>query len=437
MRFVLVGVTTLPPRDTLACHGPSYRTGNGFETADQRARRRTFGTANVSSYMTSPGMSGPKGSSRSGSKPRVDARRATIIDVAREAGVSVSAVSKVLRNAYGVSPGMQVKVASAIEKLGYRPHAAARAMRGKSYTIGVMLVDLSSLFQTEIVSGIGDELERTPFQEILVVPGRSTLRQQRGVEALIDRRVDGLILIAPSMTATWLEGLALTVPTLVVARHGGAANYDTVVDDDYEGARLMVDYLVNSGHKQISYTTHPVRGLKRPFVLPQTARCDGYVRTMREHGLHPDVITTTLGEQGGYAAALRALERAAAPTAIFADHDMAALGVLRAAEEKGVRVPEELTVAGYDNIFTSTIGRVSLTTVDQAGHLTGSMSATLLLERIDGRIWPVHSVITPRLIVRSTSTFPAENRPQLDNYTKETQYNRTEVRARRRTSGLA
>jgi len=356
--------------------------------------------------MTSRGRQERKGNGRAASEQPPDARRPTIIDVAREAGVSTSAVSKVLRNAYGVSPEMLVNVASTIERLGYRPHAAARAMRGRSFTIGVMLVALSSPFQPEIVTGISDELEQSPFQEILVAPGRSSVRQQRAVEALVDRKVDGLILIAPSMTKSWLEALAASVPTVVVARHGGATNYDTVVDDDFEGARLVVDHLVALGHKQIAHIAHPLEGLKRPFVLSHTARCDGYVKTMRKYGLEPDVIMTTHTEEGGYEAAMQAFDRPGPPSAIFAGNDISALGVLRAAEEKHVRVPEDLTVTGYDNIYPSTIGRVSLTTVDQAGHLTGSKSAKLLLERIEGRIEPVHSVITPRLVARSTSAAP-------------------------------
>jgi len=145
--------------------------------------------ASVPDEMASPGRQKRKGTSRVASESTSEARRPTIIDVAREAGVSTSAVSKVLRNAYGVSPEMQENVASTIERLGYRPHAAARAMRGRSYTIGVMLVALSSPFQPEIVEGISDVLEHSPFQEILVVPGRSSVRQRRAVEALIDRKV--------------------------------------------------------------------------------------------------------------------------------------------------------------------------------------------------------------------------------------------------------
>src|SRR3954454_3676398 len=118
--------------------------------------------------MTGSGnaQAGRDGDAADSAAPGPSSRRVTIQDVASEAGVSVSAVSKVLRDAYGVSPQMRAKVTAAIERLGYRPHAGGGAMRGSSYTIGVMLVELSSPFQPELVEGIARELEPSPFQEI-------------------------------------------------------------------------------------------------------------------------------------------------------------------------------------------------------------------------------------------------------------------------------
>jgi LacI family transcriptional regulator len=342
------------------------------------------------------------------SSGRHDRRRVTLHDVAAEAGVSVSAVSKVVRKDYGVSSQMNDRVTAAIEKLGYRPHAGARAMRGRTFTVGVVMNELTSPFQPEVAQGISDMLEPTQFQPILVAGQGEAERHQRAVESLLDRQIDGLILIAPFTNTEWLEDLGSKVPLVVVARHGAHRNLDTVVDDDYEGARLMVDHLVGLGHRRILHTGHPSGGLERPFVLSHTARLDGYEAAMRRHGLTPDVLVTSYSEDGGHKAAVEALRRPSPPTAIFAGADIAALGVLRAAEEQGLRVPEDLSVAGYDNIYVSTIGRVSLTTVDQSGQLTGSISGRLLLERIEGRTQPVHYVVAPRLVSRGTTSQPAE-----------------------------
>jgi LacI family transcriptional regulator len=336
-------------------------------------------------------------------------RRATLQDVASEAGVSFSAVSKVIRGASGVSPQMRERVTAAIEKLGYRPHAAARAMRGKSYTVGVMIVEMESPFQPEVVRGVTDELETTPYQEVVIAGGLSPERQKRSIEALIDRQVDGLIVVAPWMEAEWLEELGGKIPTVVVARHGTAATFDTVVDDEYQGARLMVDHLVELGHKRIVHTSMPSGGLE-PFVLSHTARRYGYEQAMLRHGLTPDIVDTSYSEAGGYEAAIQALSSENRPSAIFAGADIAALGVLRAAEERGLKVPEDLTVVGYDNIYVSAIGRIALTTVDQSGQLTGGNSARLLLERIQGRTQPAHYVLAPQLVRRQTSGPPPASR---------------------------
>jgi LacI family transcriptional regulator len=333
-------------------------------------------------------------------------RRATLQDVSRVAGVSVSAVSKVVREAYGVSPQMRSRVTAAIEELGYRPHTGARAMRGRSYTIGVMAVEFRSAFQPEVAQGVSDGVAGTNFQSIVIAAGTSVERQQRAVEALVDRQVDGLILITPFTSAKWLEELGSTIPTVAVARHGTTQNFDTVVGDDYEGARLVVDHLVGLGHRRIMHTSAPMAGLHRPSVLSHTARQDGYEAAMKRHGLDPDVLLTEYSEDGGLLAAREALDRSSPPTAIFAGADIAAFGVLKAATERQLTIPGDLSVAGYDNIYPSTIGRVALTTVDQSVPMLGSISARLLLERINGRSTPANYVIAPRLMVRGTTAAP-------------------------------
>ncbi|MEU9456673.1 LacI family DNA-binding transcriptional regulator [Streptomyces sp. NPDC048277] len=341
----------------------------------------------------------------------VRTRRATMQDVAREAGVSVSAVSKVVRDAYGVSPDMRDRVNAAIERLGYRPHAGARAMRGSTFTVGVVLPDLSSPFPTEVAHGVSQELGDTAFQEIIALGGVEPKAQRRAIEALVDRHVDGLVLVAPWIEVAWVEELAVRVPVVAVALHGAPENFDTVTSDDRLGAALLVDHLAALGHRRIAHTAMPDGPFREPFVLSHTARRHGYEAAVRRRGLEPDVVVTSYSEEGGYAAARELFSRAEPPTAILAGADVAALGVLRAAEEWGLSVPGDVSIVGYDNIMPSRIGRISLTTVDQSGPLTGSVSARLLLERIQGRERPVHYVIAPRLVPRSTAAAPPSVEP--------------------------
>jgi LacI family transcriptional regulator len=216
----------------------------------------------------------------------------------------------------------------------------------------------------------------------------------------------GLVLVAPWLDAESIEKFGRAVPTVTVALHGAPKHFDTVVDDERLGARLVVNHLVELGHHRIVHTSMPSGGWETSFVLSHTARRQGFEQAMRDHKLEPHVIETYYSEEGGYEAALQAFDRDDRPTAIFAGADIAALGVLRAAEERGLRVPEDVTVVGYDNIYASTINRVSLTTVDQSGHSTGAASVRLLLERLNGRTEPKQFVVPPQLITRRTSGPP-------------------------------
>jgi LacI family transcriptional regulator len=215
------------------------------------------------------------------------------------------------------------------------------------------------------------------------------------------------VLIAPFIDAEVVEELASKIPTVTVALHGPSRNFDTVVDDEQLGTRLMVEHLASAGHRRIVHTSMPSQPWEGAFQLSHTARRHGFEAAMRRLGLEPSVIETYYSEEGGYEAAQLALSAAEPPTAIFAGADIAAFGVLRAAQELDIKVPKELTVVGYDNIAASSIARVALTTIDQSGHETGEASVRLLLERLEGRTEPRRYVVKPRLIRRRTSRAPA------------------------------
>lgn len=329
-------------------------------------------------------------------------RRATIADVAREAGVSISAVSKVVRGAAGVSAQMDAKVTAAITKLGYRPHAGARAMRGRSFTIGVSLGELSSPFQAEVAESIGAALLETPYQEIIVSSAPDVLHRERTVEALLDRQIDGLVMVAPWVDADWLEELAARVPTVAVGLHGEPSSMDIVTSDDATGASLAVNHLVGFGHRRIAHTSMPAGPVAPVYAMSHTERQRGYAEAMTRHGLVPDVIETTYSERGGYEAAAQLLDAPERPTAIFAGADIAAFGVIRAARERGLRVPEDLSVIGYDNIAAAGMVGVELTTVSQSSSHTGFEAAEALLGRLDKGTSPAKRLLHPELVVRAT-----------------------------------
>jgi LacI family transcriptional regulator len=331
-------------------------------------------------------------------------RRVTIVDVARHANVSTTAVSKVLRNAYGSSPSMRAKVQQAIEELGYRPYAAARGLRGQTYTIGVLLPDIRNPFFPDILDGITDTLRDTDYHVLLGPSCDSEEDEAKITNAMIDRGMDGLILIAPLLPRPRLEHLATTVPTVVVGRHGHSARYDTVTDDDTTGAALVVDHLADLGHRHIAHIEHRESDPTRLTEMPNAVRAEGYRQAMRARGLEIDIVSTTYTQEGGYRGTQQLLARPHRPTAIFAGADIVAMGVLTALTEAGLSVPGDISVAGYDNTTFAALGPISLTSVDQAGRQIGGNAARLLLERIADRTRPSAQIkLSPTLVARRTT----------------------------------
>ncbi|TNB72973.1 LacI family transcriptional regulator [Arthrobacter sp. BB-1] len=334
-------------------------------------------------------------------------KRATIRDVARHAGVSTAAVSKVLRDAYGVSPGMKARVEESIAALNYRPLALARGMRGSSYTLGVFLVDLSNTFFSVLVEGVRDVAEDLGYQ-VLIGQGRRGLDSQRQlIDAMVDRRMDGLLLIAPFGAVEELERLGRTLPVVVLGRHGPADNFDTVASDDIAGSSLIVDHLVALGHERIAFLDHDHPD-NEPS-MPQIVRRRGYDQAMIRHGLERriDHLPGRWGTDGGIQAGRRLVNRSQRPTALHGGADVAALGAYTALLESGIRVPEDISIVGYDNVPATALPPIGLTTVDQSGVEMGRQAAELLLSRIEGRTESRHVLIPPRLVVRKTTAAPA------------------------------
>ncbi|WP_422934463.1 LacI family DNA-binding transcriptional regulator [Sinomonas sp. P47F7] len=338
-------------------------------------------------------------------------RRATIRDVARHAGVSTAAVSKVLRDAYGVSPAMKQRVEASMAALDYRPLALARGMRGSSYTLGVFLVDLSNTFFSVLVEGIRDVAEERGYQVLIGQARQGLDAQRRLIEAMVDRRMDGLVLIAPFGPDEELERLARSIPVSVIGRHGptehlDTAHFDTVASDDIAGSAIIVDHLVALGHERISFLGH-----HEPHdepSMPQSVRAHGYDLAMTRHGLERwiDHVPGRWGTEGGLLAGRMIASRTEKPTALHGGADVAALGAFTVLLEAGLRIPEDMSIVGYDDIPAAALPPIGLTTVDQSGVAMGRQAAELLVSRIEGRTQSEHVLVPPRLVVRHTTAPP-------------------------------
>lgn len=336
-------------------------------------------------------------------------KRVTITDVARHAGVSTAAVSKVLRNAYGVSPAMTERVKAAMAELDYRPHAAARGMRGRTYTVGVLLDNMRNTFFADILDGVHDQLRDSDYTVLIGAAGFGAEAQTRSTQAMVDRQMDGLILIAPAMRRSDVLATAAATPTVVIGHHDGADVHDSVVDADGTGAALVVDHLVSLGHRDIALLSAPGTRASQWKLTPEIVLTNGYHEAMRRHDLADAarVVSCAYSDEGGYKAGLQLLKGAKPPTAIMTGADVAALGVYRAAHELGLRIPQDLSLVGYNDTAVAALAPVQLTSVDQAGHTMGTTAARLLIERVEGRRdRAVQTTMTPRLVTRRSTDTP-------------------------------
>ncbi len=336
--------------------------------------------------------------------PRPKSDRVTIKTVAEDAGVSVAAVSKVLRDAYGVSESLRARVRASMEKLGYRPHTAARGMRGQTYTLGFLIPDMHNPFFSDIFSGVNVALERTQYQTLLGVSQSATSMEVALIEAMIDRQMDGLIVIGPRMLSRDVMEVAARIPTVTIGHHPTpGANFDSVNNDDHLGAKLVVQHLVATGHKHVVYLSQEVAD--REHTMVTTQREIGYREAMQEAGLGKfiQVAYAPQTSRETQSVVRHLLQSRNRPDAIFCWTDFIGLEVLSVAKELGLNVPNDLAVVGYDNTSYCDLAQNAMTSIDQSGQVLGLQAARLLIERIKGRTEAENYTVTPRLVVRGSS----------------------------------
>ncbi|WP_280514081.1 LacI family DNA-binding transcriptional regulator [Allosediminivita pacifica] len=323
--------------------------------------------------------------------------------VASDAGVSVAAVSKVLNNGYGVSADMRDRVLRSVEKLGYRPSFAARGMRGATDTIGVLLVDMRNPFLAGLTEGIKSDLASEGKVMMMSVGEAEMSIESSLIDAMIDMRMDGVILVAPCLTTDILSDYASQIPTVVIGHHDPEAEgFDTVNSDDCAGAQLAVEHLIARGHEDIWMLTAPLRpGGKEVFHMRER----GYRLAMEQAGLadrmHVIRSDTSLGDNPDELVAL--LDDIPRPGAVFCWSDIHAIPLLTMARERGLRVPRDLAIVGYDNTPTAALPPIGLTSVEQHADQLGRQAAATMLRRVAEGSHGKHVLIQPNLVPRASS----------------------------------
>jgi len=328
------------------------------------------------------------------------AKRATIEDVARLAGVSRALVSLVLRGSPKVSEQKREAVTTAIAALDYRPSSAARSLAsGRTRTVGVLLDDLANPWFVDLLDGLQGVFQEQNLRMVLGDPRYLARPGESPVSAFMDLRVDGLVIAGDFDADKDLTRATLHTPAVVVGtRAFDLPAADRVTNDDAAGARMAVEHLIGLGHNDIAFLTAPTGSA--------TLRADAYRETMTRHGLQEyiRVVPTDMSEHSGFAAMNRLIDSGRTPTAVFAANDILAVGALSAADGHGISVPSQLSLVGYDNTYLAGIRHVSLTTVDPVSREVGIRAAELLLDRIADRSLPQRTeVLKPRLVVRNST----------------------------------
>jgi DNA-binding LacI/PurR family transcriptional regulator len=312
-------------------------------------------------------------------------QRPTIIDVAALSGVSKSTVSNVLRGAGRVSETTRARVLESIEALGYRPNSLARDLvRRRSSTIGVVLGDLANTFYADLVKLLELRISEAAHTTIVCnTDGRLELERAR-VEMLLERAVSGVVMLQFSGDGTVLEELAVArVPVVVVSCWEERA--DCVAVDDRAGMAAAVEHLVGLGHRRIAHVTS---GLVEEST--GAARYAGYEAAMLAHGLTPALL-----EDGTPDAEF---------TAFAAANDVIAVRLIDALEAAGRRVPDDVSVVGFDGTDLGAHSRIRLTTVAQPRGRLIEDGLRLLTDRMDGEAGPPRHVrLRPELVVRGTT----------------------------------
>lgn len=328
---------------------------------------------------------------------------ATIVDVARSAGVSVSTVSKVINARYGVAERTAERVRRVIDELGYESSLGARSLRSqRTGVLGVLVAEFEP-FSTELLKGLGQAADGSGY-ELLAYSGRTGPEpsygwERRSLARLSGTLIDGAVLVTPTVSDPDYR-----IPVVALDPHAGSSAMPTVDADNLTGAESAVNYLISLGHRRIAMLAG------RPDLDSAQLREAGYRRALQAAGIPVDPSLIEIGgfRPGSATAPARALlDRPDRPTAVFAANDLTAIRTIEVAHDLGLEVPGDLSVIGFDDVPDASQFRIPLTTIAQPLYDMGRTAMELLLRMLQG-VQPsqTHVTLPTTLVIRESTAAP-------------------------------
>lgn len=335
----------------------------------------------------------------------------TMQDVARLAGVSVATVSAVINGTATVSPERTEKVRQAMEGLDYHPDQVARSLRvGKTFAIGMVIPDITNAFFPQVIRGVEDAARAHGYSVILCNSNEDPQQEDRHLNMLFERRVDGVLLACTNNAAAYDRLMRRRFPIVFFDRipeapHHGAVGTDNV-DASYQAAR----HLIEQGHRDIAFIAGNVR------LSPHAKRLEGYRKAMQEAHLPVRDSYLRFGDlriETGYRIGVEMLRLQVPPTAIIASNNKMLLGMFRAMRELGVACPERISVIGFDDHVWSEFFNPPLTSVAQPGYEIGQRALDMLLKRMGGDAQAENELVLlpAALRVRESTAPPHKTEP--------------------------
>jgi len=329
----------------------------------------------------------------------------SIKDIAKEAGVSHSTVSRALANSPLVKEETKRHIRQIAERRGYSPHALARSLvTRRTQTVGIVVTTIADPFVSEIVRGIEETGQTRQYSIILCESNAEPERELAAVRALREKRVDGIVVTASRVGDLYMPRLEdFGVPIVLVNNQQTGKYVYSIGTDDQRGGEIATEHLLSLGHERIAYIASPNN------VRSSQARMDGYARALGAHGIALDSSLIISGDgrpAAGMRAAAALVALARRPTALFCYNDMTAIGALRAIKDAGLRIPHDISVVGYDDIPIVEYLEPPLTTIVQRKYDMGCMAMEMLLNLLVGSQVVRDISIEPTLVVRGSTAPP-------------------------------